>query len=333
MNTPLVSIVIPVYNVEKYIVPCLESVLSQTFQDFELILVNDQTPDDSIKLAAEYLDGRLPPERYLFITNPQNVGLGYTRNAGVRAAKGDYIFFLDSDDMLHPSHLEHLIRALMSGEYDYCFSGVERFTEPHELETTSCEYDVEIFDYYKKADILRLHGYACGNIYKRSVIVENHVDFTNIPYMEDVIFNSEYLLNVRRVAYVKSAIYYYRRNQNSLTHIGREKTAENNMICLLAFDHKFVCDSAMREKYRQHYGELLQDRRYVCNCFFGELKSIGYGRYREIVRKAKQRRPGPESRKLLRGMILRSDLSVLEKCKEYIMSFTMFERLIYKLFL
>ena len=99
------SIILPVYNVEKYIKKCIDSILAQTYTDYEIVVVNDQTPDNSMQIVQEFADAY--PEKFNII-NQQNKGLGGARNTGVAAAKGEYIFFVDSDDYIESNALQVL---------------------------------------------------------------------------------------------------------------------------------------------------------------------------------------------------------------------------------
>ena len=101
---PLVSVIVPVYNVEKYLEECLDSIINQTLEDIEIICVNDGSTDNSLKILKKYAkkDNRIK------IINQKNCGLGCARNSGLNQSQGDYIFFLDSDDYLNPNILEKL---------------------------------------------------------------------------------------------------------------------------------------------------------------------------------------------------------------------------------
>src|SRR5690606_5062403 len=105
----MISIIIPVYKVEKYISRCLDSILNQTFQDFEIILINDASPDNSIKIAESYAD---KDSRIGIIHNEENSGAGWSRKVGYTNAKGEYITFCDPDDYLPKNALELLYNGI-----------------------------------------------------------------------------------------------------------------------------------------------------------------------------------------------------------------------------
>lgn len=116
LNNPKVSIIIPVYGVQNYISQCLESVLSQSFTDFECLIVNDGTKDDSIKLAKEVVGNDL---RFIFL-DKENGGQGSARNMGLEYAKGFYIAFVDSDDYIEPNYLKAMYEKIIDVNADIC---------------------------------------------------------------------------------------------------------------------------------------------------------------------------------------------------------------------
>ena len=105
MKNIKISVIIPVYNVEKYIIECIESIINQTLKDIEIIVVNDGTKDNSIKIVEEYLS-----DKRIKIINKANGGLSSARNEGMKVAKGEYIYFIDSDDFINEDVLEVLYK-------------------------------------------------------------------------------------------------------------------------------------------------------------------------------------------------------------------------------
>ena len=119
LEKKLVSVIVPVYNVEKYIRQCLESVINQTLKDIEIIIVNDGTKDSSMKVVEEYL-----PDKRIKIINKENGGLSSARNAGMREAQGKYICFIDSDDFIDSSMMEELYNKIEKTNSDVVESGI-----------------------------------------------------------------------------------------------------------------------------------------------------------------------------------------------------------------
>ena len=218
MNQPLVSIIVPVYNAEVYLGPCLESLRSQTWPDLEIILVNDGSTDGSGQLcaAAARVDGRIR-----FLDRP-NGGVSAARNAALAAAKGDYLQFSDSDDLLTPDATETLVRAAQVTGADLVIShffrvdGEKQAQRGHikgERLLTRQEFAQEMV----KAPANYYYGALWNKLYRRSIVEKQGLRFEEgVSWSEDFLFNLEYLRHVRLVAAVPKPLYYYHKRPGSL---------------------------------------------------------------------------------------------------------------------
>ena len=218
MNQPLVSIIVPVYNAEIYLGPCLESLRSQTWPDLEIILVNDGSTDGSGQLcaAAARVDGRIR-----FLDRP-NGGVSAARNAALAAAKGDYLQFSDSDDLLTPDATETLVRAAQVTGADLVIShffrvdGEKQAQRGHIKEErllTRQEFAQEMV----KAPANYYYGALWNKLYRRSIVEKQGLRFEEgVSWSEDFLFNLEYLRHVRLVAAVPKPLYYYHKRPGSL---------------------------------------------------------------------------------------------------------------------
>ena len=122
----MISILIPVYNVEQYIARCLDSILAQTFQDFEVIVVNDGSPDKSIDIVKSYAEN---DKRIKIVENKENMGLAWTRMVGYTHAKGEYIVFVDSDDFIPETALEVLYNAITDSDADIVIGNYQQVSQ------------------------------------------------------------------------------------------------------------------------------------------------------------------------------------------------------------
>ena len=111
---PLISVIVPIYNVEKYLERCLSSIQKQTLTDFEVLMINDGTPDDSVRIASKF---EKDDTRFILF-NKKNTGVGMTRNFGIQHSHGDYLVFIDSDDFISPEYLEVLYRLCIDKNAD-----------------------------------------------------------------------------------------------------------------------------------------------------------------------------------------------------------------------
>lgn len=216
-----ISVCIPVYNVEAYIERCIKSVLNQSYQDFEIIVINDASSDKSMEIVK-----RLAKEdkRIMIYSNDNNMGLMWTRKEGYMRAKGDYITFLDSDDTLPPNALSYLYTAIdTSGADIVCGSmasitskGVELTRHPNKLlygnNTESAIKSV-------------LHGdithNMCGKIYRRELLqTYNYKTYKDVTHAEDFILFYQVLCNIKKIYIVTETVYnyylYYSSSSNSV---------------------------------------------------------------------------------------------------------------------
>ena len=181
------SIIIPVYNVEQYLRECLDSVLGQTYSDWEAICVNDGSTDGSAAILEEYV---VKDKRFKIVTQP-NGGLSSARNTGMEVAKGDYIVFLDSDDWLELDALETLAKNL-DGEDMLCFSG-RRYFEDEKKYRQSDNLNERSYssgmDYYNgNALQSRDFAFVCVVLraYRRDFLVHNHLLFKQASIMRTI---------------------------------------------------------------------------------------------------------------------------------------------------
>ena len=209
---PIVSIIMPVYNVEKYIEKSIQSVLSQTFGDFELLIINDGTPDDSIVIAEKFIDQRIK------ILHKPNGGLSDARNFGMQHTTGEYIYFIDSDDWIDPNLLEVCVTALHKFKTDFVIFGYHLDNENLEgnLITSTSKNHVEMLFSKKEknlnidAETLALMGYAWNKMYKTSFVKENNLQFEKgVSLVEDILFNAKVYEVSDKILFINYALYHY----------------------------------------------------------------------------------------------------------------------------
>lgn len=210
----LISVIIPVYKVENYLTACVESVLAQTWKNFEIILVDDGSPDNCPRLCDEFAarDSRIR------VIHKENGGLSSARNAGIAAAKGDYLAFLDSDDLWTPVFLERLYAALTQTGADFAVCLFRRFQgEPPEALPAAVETEaLSQREAFECLFSLRNENMvvAPNKLYKRVI-------FDSIRYPLGMIHEDEAVIHeiigcAQRVAWVEEAHYLYRQAQDSI---------------------------------------------------------------------------------------------------------------------
>ena len=226
-HTPFISMIMPVYNVEKYIRKAIDSALAQTFQDFELLLIDDCSPDKSGAICDEYA-GKYPGKiRVLHLE--QNGGLSNVRNVGIEHAFGEYACFLDSDDTIDPDILEKAAPVIKEHDVSVVIFGIseEYYDEKGGLKFIQRVYPPEDKLILDREDLRKemihleeqtLYGYTSNKIYKVDLIRKRELRFQNFKLYEDSIFNIEFFTEAQSAYIISSAPYHYaKRIENSLT--------------------------------------------------------------------------------------------------------------------
>ena len=213
-----ISIVLPVYNVRDYIRKCVESLLDNAHNDFELIVVNDGTPDDSIELIADLIH----KDSRVVLLNKENGGVSSARNLGLSVATGDYICFVDSDDWVDSNYLDVIINDL-SERPDVVVYGYYHHNSKKQTLILPPNNGVFTKDIGKAIVAFDSSGsflnFPWNKIFSRSIIVDNNLAFKDgLAYSEDIIFNSVFLKNASSIRVSSHCYYHYRTSNYSLTN-------------------------------------------------------------------------------------------------------------------
>lgn len=212
-NNPKVSVIIPVYGVEKHIAKCIESIKVQTFTNFEAILINDGTKDNSVAVAEDAIAG---DERFI-ILHKENGGQGSARNLGLDNARGDYIAFIDSDDWVEPRYLQAMYEKITEEDADICTCDVRLLSPEGSLEK---EF-VSLVDKYKETNDILNSGYFISNwfwdkLYRKNIFSHHRFDL-NVRTFEDthLLFRVVY---GNKLTSVHEYLYNYIQHQGSTSH-------------------------------------------------------------------------------------------------------------------
>lgn len=208
-----ISIIIPVYNSEKYLKRCLNSIKNQTYQNYEVILINDGSTDNSQKICKEYANH---DNRYIVISK-ENSGVSDTRNIGINNATGKYITFIDSDDELEDYHIFNLINLLETNESEMAITSFYKVTGVKKVQIDQSDNKLTLTNKYKFIEMLlsrfagAYYGSVWNKVYLSDVIKSNKIKFnTYVDFFEDYIFNIEYLRYIKSVSisHIPSYNYY-----------------------------------------------------------------------------------------------------------------------------
>ncbi|MGN0777348.1 MAG: glycosyltransferase family 2 protein [Candidatus Ventricola sp.] len=230
-----VSVIVPVYQVEAYLPRCLDSILAQTFTDYELILVDDGTKDNCPAIMQAYAQR----DRRIRQIHKKNGGLSSARNAGLDAARGEYIAFVDSDDYVAPKWLEEVVRAAdetgaQQVLYNYALVVDGQEQGPY-LRFASEKIDVDrlgLANYFYQYWMPYRHGQeAWSKLYRRSVIEENSLRFApnDEIFAEDTLFSAMYLMHTHTIAALDAPYVYYVQRGDSLMGMKKPRLARRLM--------------------------------------------------------------------------------------------------------
>lgn len=200
-----VTVIVPVYNVEAFLPRCLDSLLNQTYSDYEILCVNDCSPDNSASTLDEYSSRY--PERIKVITNEANMGLGRSRERALGYASSEYVLFVDSDDYVKPDYIETYINAASEGDFDIVVGGYIR------------DVDGKLKEHILSDSVWSSTTYAiaCAKLFKLSFIRKHDLHFTSVSCGEDIYFSLSAFYHEAHVKVMNYAGYYYVLNHASIT--------------------------------------------------------------------------------------------------------------------
>lgn len=281
-NTPLITVIIPVYKVEQYLSRCVTSVLNQTMGELEILLVDDGSPDNCPKICDDYA------EKYdnIHVFHKQNGGLSSARNVGIKHAHGKYLFFLDSDDWLDEDGLERLYKVAEEANVDFVRYRSIRSGWPNKPEHTPTvvEKPRELTGGYYSEEMIESDIYprllatkqltlgpivgAWGALYRTSLLKNNNILFNEgIRYSEDIPFSTSVLLHTKSFYFVNEAgTYHYWYNKNSISKSAKKDRWESCRSII------FDCENQL--KNRPEFKNQINYLRW--HCIFLALKERKY---------------------------------------------------------
>ena len=236
---PKVSVIVPIYNVEKYLEKCINSLLSQTLEDIQIILVNDGSKDNSGNIAKEYEQNN--KDRVIYVEK-ENGGLSDARNYGLKYATGDFIAFLDSDDYIEKNAYEEMYNKAIEENADY----------------VECDFIWEFpnkirvdkqYPYKNKKEMLSfVRVVAWNKLIKRQLITDNNLEFPKGLRYEDVEFTYKLIPFINKFTYVDKPFIHYVQREGSIANVQNERTAE--IFTVLDNVIEFYKKNNIYEKYR-----------------------------------------------------------------------------------
>jgi len=248
MNQPLVSIIVPAYNVERYIEECIDSLLNQTYKNIEIIVLDDASTDATLYLLKQY-EGQIQ-----LIENELNQGQGARRNQGMKLAKGEYIYFVDSDDWIEMNTIEELVEQAVKTDADLVRFNGKAFSEggvtleregqynfSHQLEHQKVYTGDDLLDKNRRS----FSASPCLYLIKKSVIDQHNLYFLEGVLHEDEYFTTRLFISIESMTYLNKA-YYNRRYR-----IASTMTEQSNLHKIKSFESYLKIFKALEKEHQR----------------------------------------------------------------------------------
>jgi len=250
--SPKISIIVPIYNAQKTIERCIDSILNQDFSDFELILIDDGSKDNSGKICDTYAG----KDQRVRVIHKENSGVSVSRNLALREAKGEYLQFLDADDWITPNATRLLVESMETNDCDMVIADFyrvigERLSHKGSIDEDGVLSREEFANFMMENPADFYYGVLWNKLYKRSIIEKNQLCMNpKISWCEDFMFNLEYIRHCENIFVLQVPIYYYVKTKGSLVSqsMSLTKTIKTKMMVF--------------EYYTEFYKQVLSEEEY-----------------------------------------------------------------------
>ena len=254
MPQPLCSIIVPIYNAAIDLVPCMESIHRQKYQNLEIILVNDGSSDSSLEICRMY--ARLDPR--IIIIDKANSGVSDTRNAAIERATGKYLQFVDADDYLDLNATRLLVEAAEENEADLVIASYCSVQQGENMQVFSFLPPDTLMDkpafarHLMEEPASSYYGVMWNKLYRRDLVMQHHIRCSEeISWSEDMLFNLEYIRYAERFFALRTPVYYYvRRRRGSLTSSVSPMTILTTKASLFKYYKQLYIDLGLYERYK-----------------------------------------------------------------------------------
>ena len=278
------SFIIPVYNIENYIGECLDSILSQDFDDYEIICINDGSSDNSLSVLKKYESDKV------IIIDKNNEGSGVARNIGIERAKGEYIWFVDGDDKIEPNCLSNLIKKADELDVDTlifgglsCYENKKRFGG-YSTNKLQKKYFNKIFSCNDiKKDIFKFPSTAWTKLYRRDYLLKNNIKFQNIKTGQDQLFFFHTMITAEKFAIYPQNIYCYRKNRPGSEMTVKKKKNFSPIYVFYAIEELLQNTGKMKDYEQKFINRYFSKATSWINKYHDDLKPEYYSEYTKLL--------------------------------------------------
>ena len=253
-----ISVILTTYNVEKYIEKCIDSILNQTYKEFELIIIDDKSTDHTIDIIKD----KYP---YLRLIENNHIGVAEERNLGIKVSNCDYICFLDSDDYFESTMLEKLYNSILEHDSDLAISSAYKFDDKtgDEVElkymlnekVTNKKSFLNINDLSNNLFQLTVAN-AWAKLFKKKIIIDNNIKFQNLNNSNDVLFVYSYIVQCNNISFVYEPLVHYRFNSESSIQ-GNKKKHPSDFLKAYRALQEYLIEINKYEIYKQSFIEMI----------------------------------------------------------------------------
>lgn len=276
------SIIVPVYNTGKYLKKCLNSLINQTLDDFEIIIVNDGSTDDSEKIIREY--EKKYSDKIVFM-NKKNGGQGSARNVGIKKASGEYIGFVDSDDFIDKNMYKDMYETAKKNDSDIVICSISDYYE-RERKSSGTHLGLRENVQIKDAMIKSVPS-VVNKIYKRNLIIDNDLLFDENIWYEDFPYSMQLIVNAKKINYIDKCYYYYfHRYYSTMSN----ENILKNLDILKAFDIllSYLKENDIYEEYKEEAEFLLLREVYIATINRIIMTNNKYKDKKNVINKIKK---------------------------------------------
>ena len=288
------SIIIPVYNVENYISQCLDSILNQTFKDFEIICVNDGSTDNSLNALLKYKN----KDERITIIDKKNEGSGIARNTGLTIAKGDYVYFVDGDDWIEDNSLGKIVSKADELNTDILiFGGLSYYNGKGKKGCYSADklpkkYLNKVFSSEDiKKDIFKFPSTAWTKLYKRDFLLINNIKFQDIKIGQDQLPFFHSMIKAQRIALLPENIYCYRKNRKGSAMTVKKKKNFSPIYVFYGIESMLKSENLLEEYKNIFVNKYLSKATSWLGKFQDDLKHEYYLEYMKLLDHVKSKYP------------------------------------------
>ncbi len=288
------SIIIPVYNVENYLSRCLESILNQTFNDFEIICVNDGSTDNSPAVLQKFKSN----DERIIIIDKKNEGSGVARNVGLSIAKGDYVYFVDGDDWIEENSLDKIILKAAELNTDILiFGGLSYYNNKgknggYSADKLPKQYLNKVFSSKDiKKDIFKFPSTAWTKLYRREFLLKNNIKFQDIKVGQDQLPFFHSMIKAERIALLPENIYCYRKNRKGSAMTVKKKKSFSPIYVFYGIEDMLKSENLLDDYKSIFVNKYLSKATSWLGKFQDDLKHDYYVEYLKLLEHVKSDYP------------------------------------------